>query len=334
MAEEVDDQENLPFKEADLLNCIDQESFLVTVMGLTGVGKSNLLERLGATSLRTVDGAMVGHRLESHTRTVNFYSLKYRDQHFLFIDTPGFEDGARQNSDILQIIAQHLATSYNHKKYPDSVIYVSKITETRFMGHARKNLDLFEEVCGTDSMEMVTLLTTMWDTAGQVPPTRISDFESREEELITKYWNEMIQQGAKPRRSDNTRDSLLPILDQCIARRAQLQEQGRTHPALQLQTELVEDNRKLIDTSAGSLLAHEFRQTEKRLENHKERLSKYLEEDPQNERLARRIEAVEYEIQENKEAEDRLRYWTIAGISTAFIAALGGLLGLILSAAR
>jgi hypothetical protein len=197
------------------------------------------------------------------------------------------------------------------------------------MGHAKKNLHLFEELCGREGMKLVTLLTTMWDTAGEKRPNTIADFEAREESLIQNYWSEMIKDGAEPRRSWNTRDSLLPILDQAIARRRQLRENKESPRGLLLQEELIE-KKQLWKTRAGSVLAEEFKMKGERLKRHHKRLLKELKKDPNNRRLVRRIREIEGEVHENEEGAEKLNNWSVKGIGIAIIIAFLTILGFVL----
>jgi hypothetical protein len=55
----------MPASDVEILQSIKKDSFLVILFGITGVGKSNVLERLGAQSLRMSTATAVGHQLES-----------------------------------------------------------------------------------------------------------------------------------------------------------------------------------------------------------------------------------------------------------------------------
>ncbi|KAH8755533.1 hypothetical protein F5882DRAFT_385278 [Hyaloscypha sp. PMI_1271] len=283
----------IPASDVEILQSIKKDSFLVILFGITGVD----------------------------TKAIDFHHLDYRNESFIFIDTPGFEDSVNQNSDILQMIADFLATSYEHNRYPDAVIYAFKITETRFMKNARKNSELFEELCGPGGMRLVTLLTTMWDVAGEVHPNTKAAFEAREESFIQGYWRDMIRSGAETCRSWNTKDSLLPILDQAIARRAARKREGQKPHGLQIQEEIIRKKRSLVETRAGSLLAEEFRIKAEFLEKQRQRLSKNLEKDPSNERLVGRLATVQEEIRDNEEGAEKLKGWTWRGIGATVVAA-------------
>jgi len=323
------DLQEMPPSDRELLSTIRKDSFLIIILGLSGVGKSKLVELLGAEPLRMSNSTIVGHSLERHTKAIDVYRLAYREKSFIFIDTPGFEDDVIQNSDILQLIADFLVASYKTKKYPDAVIYAFKITETRFMDHAAKNLKLFEGLCGSDGMELVTLLTTMWDLSGDIAPNRKSDFEGREELLIQRYWSGLIRDGAETRRSWNSRDTLLPILDRVIAKQAQRRGLKQAPRALQLQRELMESKQDLSVTSAGSLLADEFRERRAWLSRMRRRLLKNLEKDPDNKDLQNGLQDIDKRIEQIVKGARKLAKWKIAGGIIGVCIALLGFLALI-----
>lgn len=58
-------------------------------------------------------------------------------------------------------------------------------------GSAVKNLDMFQRLCGEESLGNVMLLTTKWDK----PADFAQSHEDHEEELINKFWADMIKLG-------------------------------------------------------------------------------------------------------------------------------------------
>jgi hypothetical protein len=109
---------------------------------------------------------------------------------------------------------------------------------------SRRNTDIFEMVCGPDALRNVILVTTMWDTVDMATGSQ------REEELRTDFWKSMITHGSRIARFESTYQSAWNILNQFT---------GDTLPLL-LQKEMVEEEKSLPQTTAGSAHFHWLRQ--------------------------------------------------------------------------
>ena len=73
-----------------------------------------------------------------------------------------------------------------------------------------KNLGMFEELCGKNTLQKVVLTTTMWDEVD------LETGETRERELISTYWRPMVQRNSTTNRFRRTRESALTIIDPFI----------------------------------------------------------------------------------------------------------------------
>lgn len=71
------------------------------------------------------------------------------------------------------------------------VIYFHPITNSRLTGSARTNIDIFQQICGSDFFGQVAFVTTMWNkiSRGQLPR-----FEKLEKELRGKL-HDMTDKG-------------------------------------------------------------------------------------------------------------------------------------------
>jgi len=87
-------------------------------------------------------------------------------------------------------------------------------------------------------MRNVILVTSMWDADRQ------GVGEQREEELKTKFWKEMLDNGCKTARFENTRESAWMVLGDLQGSRT----------TLQLQDELVRGRKQVHETKAYSSL--------------------------------------------------------------------------------
>ena len=143
------------------------------------------------------------------------------------IDTPGFDDTIETDFAILTTIATWLKDSYVvlkvYKQYRligyhsykqgatlGGVIYLHDITAPRFEGPARRNLEIFRNLCGKDALDHVVLGTTKWGLG--VPGSG-----ENHRELVTNYWKPLIEKGAQVRRFDGSRESAQSLIDAIIS---------------------------------------------------------------------------------------------------------------------
>ncbi|KAG8957104.1 hypothetical protein FRC03_010551 [Tulasnella sp. 419] len=209
---------------------------LIAVMGATGVGKSSFINTTAGSALA------VGDDLESETKEVDFAKFTHRGHRITLIDTPGFDDTYISDTDILQTIAQWLEHAHTKGRRLNGLLYLHRITDNRVSGMSAKNMRLFHMLCGKDAMKNVVLCTTMWnvETAAKA--------ESREKQLLSKFWHTMTEQGAKSARHDGTIESSLEIIDQLL---------GLPPISLDIQKSLAE-GKSLSETAAGQEISREL----------------------------------------------------------------------------
>jgi hypothetical protein len=218
------------------------------------------------------------------------------------IDTPGFDDTDRKDTEVLRDVAGWLGIAYKKKIYLSGIIYLHRIIDVRMQGTAKRNLFMFQKLCGDRCFPQIALATTMWT---MVPPDMGTE---RERELIDTedFWGYMYQRGSQILRHHNNQDrsSALAILDAVIRRRKKV--------TLQIQREM-KDGLELDETDAGKQLNADII---KEREHHK-RAMRDLEEDMQealrrkDEQMASQIAEMQAEtaakIQAGEESQKRLR---------------------------
>ncbi|KAH6681131.1 hypothetical protein F5X68DRAFT_277541 [Plectosphaerella plurivora] len=162
------------------------DDIFIALMGVTGAGKSSFI------SCCCDDSAPV--------------------QTVYLIDTPGFDDSVRTDSQVLREIASWLSRSYTNKIFLHGIIYVHRISDRRMQGSALRNLLAFKRLCGDNGLKKVLLVTTMWD---EVPRDEAT---VREEELVSKpeFWGRMIQKGSTTHRHTNTITSARDIITRIV----------------------------------------------------------------------------------------------------------------------
>lgn len=168
------------------------------------------------------------------------------------IDTPGFDDSDKGNTEVLNDLAAWLV-GFRVGKIPlYGIIYLHRIINTRMQGSA-KNLVLFKKLCGQNALKNVVLVTAMWNGVS-------SDlYHSREKELMatSEFWGYMMEQGSSCFRADS------PGSERQIV---QYLASHNNPVTIDLQTQLVDDRRRLDETSAGQELQTEVAKDKRRWE--------------------------------------------------------------------
>jgi hypothetical protein len=134
-------------------------------------------------------------------------------------------------------------------------------------GVSNKNVLMFQKLVGQTALDHVICCTTMWDREED----QVGIFASREEQLKKLYWVNMIGNHARVARHYHTPQSARSIIAQLV---------NLKPVTLKIQQELVDEKKELSQTAAG-------------IEVNKE--------------LARLAERHRQELQETKEAFERMR---------------------------
>ncbi|RBR21417.1 uncharacterized protein FIESC28_04954 [Fusarium coffeatum] len=235
-----------------------QNDIFIAVMGITGSGKSSFISKCSGKNVK------IGHSQTSCTSVVDVYPYEVsRDCTVYLIDTPGFDDSDKTDTQVLQEIAAWLSDSYKHRILLHGIIYLHRISDTRMQGSAKRNLMTFNQLCGKDALRKVILVSTMWDI------TPSEDAVRREAELkeTSAFWGWMLEQGSSCHQYKNTADSARQIVLSLTNEKAEI--------LTDIQEQLVDKGLTLDETTAGQSLNTALRRELRKLA--KER--KALEED-------------------------------------------------------
>jgi hypothetical protein len=159
------------------------------------------------------------------------------------IDTPGFDDTNRTDTDVLRDLADFLGATYKKGIKLAGIIYLHAITDNRMRGSQTTNLTLFQELCGTESMSNVVLATTMWDKL--TTPDQLNQAIAFEKELhdTPRFWGDMVDEGSRIMRQNDGFRSALEIVNHILSLR---------HGAIMtIQRELIDQKKPLNETRAG-----------------------------------------------------------------------------------
>ncbi|KAI1123090.1 P-loop containing nucleoside triphosphate hydrolase protein [Nemania abortiva] len=226
------------------------QDLLIAVMGMTGSGKTTFISKVtGRTDLN------IGHSLTSCTRDIEVIETKIDGRVVRFVDTPGFSDTTLSDGEVLQLIADYLATAYKNDMKLSGIIYLHPISDTRVTHHATRNLQMFQKLTGENNLKNVLLATSMWDKVSA------EEGERREAELKSKFWRVLLAWEAKAVRYGGTRDSARAMARALMANKPFF---------VQLQREMGKDNKALRDTEAGRQVMMELAKLK---EDHKRELA-------------------------------------------------------------
>ncbi|KIM65398.1 hypothetical protein SCLCIDRAFT_1212139 [Scleroderma citrinum Foug A] len=182
------------------------------------------------------------------------------------------------------MIATFLTTQYQEgKSQLTGFIYLHRISDTRVGGTSKRNLRIFQKLCGRESLTNVVILTTMWDKVTPEEGLR------RQQELISSYdlFKPLVEGGAVMESYDGTQESARNIVWDLLRKKGTV---------AQIVRELVVENKSLVDTEAGMELQSEVRNV---LQKHQEDLRRL--EDEIKEATQHRDREMEEEAAEEKQ---------------------------------
>ena len=126
----------------------------------------------------------------------------------MLIDTPGFNDTSMTEADVFTDIIEWLEDSHNGTKL-NGIIYIHPIKNERIRGSPRHNLFMFRELCGTNALSKIILVTSFWDQVEEELGKR------RETELkeTPEYWGMMMKKGSRIARFQGRDSALSTVLE-------------------------------------------------------------------------------------------------------------------------
>ena len=168
------------------------------------------------------------------------------------------------------------------------VIYIHRITDNRFTGSAGRNFEMLSKLCGDTALKNVVLVTNMWGEVG------LTVGESRENELSSDFFKPAIDKGASMIRHDNTAESAHNIVRSIMK---------NSPMVLQIQRELVDEKKVIVDTAAGRAvnkeLDEEIRRHQAELEEVQEEMKQAIEK--KEEETRQELEEAMKELKEKME---------------------------------
>ncbi|KAF2825993.1 hypothetical protein CC86DRAFT_243518, partial [Ophiobolus disseminans] len=206
---------------------------VILVMGITGSGKTSFIQHFATHDLG------VGHGLESKTNQIEVIPCEIEGSRIFLIDSPGFDDTHRSDTEILREVADWLNEAYRCAIQLTGIIYLHRIIDPRVGGSGMKNLRMFRMLCGNRGLASVALVTTMWNLCDEDTGAQ------RERQLTTQsdMWKSLLRHGSHTFRQDKSRASALSILSSLIT--------AARPVTLEIQHEMGDLGLKLSETAAG-----------------------------------------------------------------------------------
>ncbi|KAI1409419.1 P-loop containing nucleoside triphosphate hydrolase protein [Hypoxylon sp. FL1857] len=208
-----------------------EEASMILVMGVTGSGKSHFVNLLKGGSVEE------GQGLNSVTQECQIVRIRIGSELAYVVDTPGFDDTTRSDTDIFEEITNFLGTQYALGLALKGIIFLYRITDVRIQGSTLSNMMAFEEMCGDHALKHVILLTTFWDLLEDK-----SLGARRQQELREDFWSDMVVKGSQVRRFDGSRDMAEALVLRLV---------DKPPVVLQIQHDIMQQGKRLEDTSAG-----------------------------------------------------------------------------------
>ncbi|KAF5334745.1 hypothetical protein D9611_012954 [Ephemerocybe angulata] len=236
------------------------ETATIAVMGATGSGKSTFVNLVSGSSLRTSDSL---HSCTEEVAVTEPFVVDSRK--VVLVDTPGFDDTNKSDSDILKLIADFLTSSYKDGHTLTGLIFIHRISDHRMGGISLKNFRTFRKLCGEQTLRNVVIVTNMWS---DVEPHL---GEERERELATSdvFFKPALDQGTKLVRHDSSAGSALSIIRYIL---------GNRPVVMQIQKELVDERKDISQTAAVGELERQLQEAKEAQRIEAERLRQEMEE--------------------------------------------------------
>ena len=182
----------------------------------------------------------------------------------------------------------HHDDSYTNEMKLGGVIYLHDISLSRMLGATRKNLEVFQKLCGDDAFRSVILGTTKWGDVFK------EEGDMRTEQLRDNYWRDMVDQGSKVFKFEDSSKSAWTMVDSIV------ELSRRRGEVLQIQRELVVSLKVIPDTEAGQKLRSNLDNVLKKLkEDRKAQMkdeSKRLELDHEIAQVREQIKAMQVPV--------------------------------------
>ncbi|RSL93976.1 hypothetical protein CEP52_012941 [Fusarium oligoseptatum] len=209
--------------------------------------------------------------LRSETQRCQAVQIFFDDeqkQSITVVDTPGFDDTYRSQGEILAEISEFLAA--------------------QMTGSSMTSLRLLRSLVGDEALGNVIFVTNMWN---KLRDEDRGEALRREQELIDEFWSPMIEKGSYVAQFDGTTESAFSLVYHLA---------GKESVVLNVQKQIMDQDKSVLGTSAGEDLAYKLEQDIKQyrvqVEDLEAQLRDELRAQPQNRELIQILQEDKTEV--------------------------------------
>jgi len=143
------------------------------------------------------------------TNCIKKYTAHVQDRKVILIDTPGFDDTTRSDTEVLGDIALYLSMLSKSPVKLIGVLYCHRVTDVRLSGSSMKSIVMLKKLCGVDSYQHVFVVTTMWDNLDNEAQGNV-----RAKQLFTnkEFFGDMVDNGARRWRFRKTKEDARTLI--------------------------------------------------------------------------------------------------------------------------
>lgn len=169
---------------------------------------------------------------------------------------------------------------YRASRCLSGIVYFHRISDVKVGGASRRNLTIFQKLCGEEVFANVAVVTTRWDQEEEaVGMARLAELKSS-----PRLFKSVVAGGGSVVRHDGSYDSACRVLRRLIS--------GTPKPLL-IQHEMISEGKDVAETTAGQEFQHDIMQ---QVERHRKEMAELLEEIEQS-RDASTLKELEEECQ-------------------------------------
>ncbi|GAM35809.1 hypothetical protein TCE0_017f04421 [Talaromyces pinophilus] len=164
-------------------------------MGQIGDGKSRFLDDIGGHRIGFELPTTFCRQYNLCSTEVAYYEAFVDQEPIYLVTIPGFHETQLSDVQVTQLVLESLVAIYDAGVLLKGFIYLHDVGQPRLTRSAIANLLMIQNMCGKDAYGQVVLVTTGWLET----PTdaEAAQFEMKEGQLKSKYWDSMLSKGAR-----------------------------------------------------------------------------------------------------------------------------------------
>ena len=175
---------------------------------------------------------------------MSVHTTQVEGQTVRLVDTPGFNDCARPDTDVFNELVYWLIAIYERNIRLSGIVFLHRITDVRLQRSVRRALEILKAMCGKDTFRGAVVATTMWDGLSDVDYNKAWN---RHEQLGRDVFKEILSNGGYLRALKSAEADAPKIVRHLLEKNMRL--------TLAIQRELVGEDLPIQETAAGKVMA-------------------------------------------------------------------------------